>query len=238
MIQKVYSSKLYESVIKQIKGMISQGLLKKGDMLPSEKVLTQMTGVSRVTVREALKILSEKGIIETKKGKGSFVIFDPDKGSIENILFSSIREIREDFEHSSQVRLMFEPEIARMAASVASDRDIEYLGDLVDSTKKAIDGNEDTAELFDRFHEVIIETLNNPVLTELFTELIDLERPSEAVAAGDDTAYSLRLATYNQHYKIYEAIKGHNGEFAYFYMKEHLLSVLSAYSKYFQNISD
>ena len=238
MIQKIYPSKLYENVIKQIKGMISQGLLKKGDMLPSEKVLTELTGVSRVTVREALKVLAEKGIIETQKGKGSFVVFDPEQNSIENIFMSNVREIQDDFEHSSQVRLMFEPEIARMAASVASESDIEHLGDLIGSTKVAIEKDEDTVELFNRFHEVIIETLNNPILSDIFAKMIDLERPSETFTANAEMIQALKIENYSQHRKIYEAIRSHNGEFAYFYMKEHLLNVLSIYSKYFQSISE
>ena len=52
------TSKLYEQVLAQIESMILQGDFKKGDMLPSEKEIIDMTGVSRITVREALKKLS------------------------------------------------------------------------------------------------------------------------------------------------------------------------------------
>ena len=77
MLKKVQGiTTLYEQVVEQIKEMIAQGIYQKGDMLPSEKELMQMTGVSRITVREALKTLAEVGIIETRKGKGSFVLVD------------------------------------------------------------------------------------------------------------------------------------------------------------------
>ena len=56
--------------------MIAQGVYQKGDLLPSEKELIEMMGVSRITVRKALQILSEAGVIETRKGKGSFVAVD------------------------------------------------------------------------------------------------------------------------------------------------------------------
>ena len=65
--------KLYTQVLEQVKSMIAQGVYKKGDLLPSEKELIEMMGVSRITVRKALQILSEAGVIETRKGKGSFV---------------------------------------------------------------------------------------------------------------------------------------------------------------------
>ena len=73
MFQVVDRPKLYEQVVEQIKNMIVQGIYKKGDLLPSEKELIEMTGVSRITVREALRLLNEAGVIETHKGKGSFV---------------------------------------------------------------------------------------------------------------------------------------------------------------------
>ena len=68
--------KLYTQVLEQVKSMIAQGVYKKGDLLPSEKEIIEMMGVSRITVRKALKILSEAGVIETRKGKGSFVAVD------------------------------------------------------------------------------------------------------------------------------------------------------------------
>lgn len=74
MLQKVQNpTTLYEQVVEQIREQIAKGVYQKGDMLPSEKELIAMTGVSRITVREALKTLAEVGMIETKKGKGSFV---------------------------------------------------------------------------------------------------------------------------------------------------------------------
>jgi len=76
MFQVVDRPKLYEQVVEQIKNMIVQGIYKKGDLLPSEKELIEMTGVSRITVREALRLLNEAGVIETHKGKGSFVVVD------------------------------------------------------------------------------------------------------------------------------------------------------------------
>ena len=57
--------KLYTQVLEQVKSMIAQGVYKKGDLLPSEKELIEMMGVSRITVRKALQILSEAGVIET-----------------------------------------------------------------------------------------------------------------------------------------------------------------------------
>ncbi|MGL5434175.1 MAG: FadR/GntR family transcriptional regulator, partial [Lachnospiraceae bacterium] len=67
MLNKVTGLTLYEKIVWELKNLIAQGVYRKGELLPSEKELMEMTGVSRVTVREALRILAEVGIIETKK---------------------------------------------------------------------------------------------------------------------------------------------------------------------------
>lgn len=69
MFQIIERPKLYEQVVERIKDMIVRGIYKKGDLLPSEKELIEMTGVSRITVREALRLLNEAGVIETRRGK-------------------------------------------------------------------------------------------------------------------------------------------------------------------------
>lgn len=74
MFKVVAGRKLYEQLVEQIKSMIAQGVYQKGSLLPSEKELMESTGVSRITVREALRILSQAGVIETRRGKGSYVL--------------------------------------------------------------------------------------------------------------------------------------------------------------------
>ena len=75
-VNKLSSNPLYEQVFNRIKDSVRSGEYKKGDLIPSEKELMELMGVSRVTVRQALKMLSDSGIIETRKGKGSIVAVD------------------------------------------------------------------------------------------------------------------------------------------------------------------
>ena len=67
---------LYEQVVKMVKDQIVSGVYTKGDLLPSEKEMIDNFGVSRITVRKALSILSDMGYIRTEKGRGSEVILD------------------------------------------------------------------------------------------------------------------------------------------------------------------
>ena len=75
-MNKLSNKPLYDQVFDQIKDMIRSGTYCAGDQLPSEKELMERMGVSRVTVRQALRLLADAGIIETRKGKGSIVSVD------------------------------------------------------------------------------------------------------------------------------------------------------------------
>lgn len=125
MIQKITSMKLYEQVVQQIKNMVLNGTYKKGDLLPSEKELIKMTGVSRITVREGLRTLAEMGIIETKKGKGSIVLIDGKELMLQSEGEEGYITFRKNFELATNTRIVLEPEIARQAALKATEEDIK-----------------------------------------------------------------------------------------------------------------
>src|SRR6201997_3875663 len=73
MYKTVQTSRLYEQIVKQIEDSILKGALKSGDQLPAERELAQQFGVSRTAVREAVKALREKGLVEAYSGRGTFV---------------------------------------------------------------------------------------------------------------------------------------------------------------------
>lgn len=98
--------KLYTQVLEQVKSMIAQGVYKKGDLLPSEKELIEMMGVSRITVRKALQILGEAGVIETRKGKGSFVAVDASELAPASM---DLKKYCESFVQATQARLLLDP---------------------------------------------------------------------------------------------------------------------------------
>src|SRR5712692_12082348 len=66
-------SRLYEQIVQQVEDSILKGQLKPGDQLPAERDLAQSFGVSRTAVREAVKALCEKGLVEAYSGRGTFI---------------------------------------------------------------------------------------------------------------------------------------------------------------------
>ena len=199
--------KLYTQVLEQVKSMIAQGVYKKGELLPSEKELIEMMGVSRITVRKALQILGEAGVIETRKGKGSFVAVDASELAPASM---DLKKYCESFVQATQARLLLEPAIARQAAQTA------------------------TPEEVDHFHDVLVEMAHNPLVTDWIQQSHRLETdPTLSALIPPARQRSMSPQLEAQHQKIYEAIRDHKSEHAYFYMKEHLEFVLESYQEYF-----
>ncbi|MCY7008640.1 FadR family transcriptional regulator [Fusobacterium simiae] len=236
MIQKITSMKLYEQVVQQIKSMVLNGTYKKGDLLPSEKELIEMTGVSRITIREGLKILAEMGIIETKKGKGSIVLING-----KELIFQSEGEegylnFRKNFELSTNTRLLLEPEIARQASLKATEEDIEKMEMYLLHENKKLNVDQIQGINLEMFHQSILSVLKNPLLSDFFNTLTKLEADTNyTILIPPSRQTSVYNELNNQHYKILQAIKKHNEEFAYFYMKEHLIYLKDTYTKYFND---
>lgn len=223
----VAGRKLYEQVVEQIKSMIAQGVYLKGDMLPSEKELIESTGVSRITIREALRQLSEAGVIETRRGKGSYVLIDATElGRREDKRFA---EYRARFRQAGEVRLLMEPEAARQAALKASDEDIAEIGRCLRS--RQAEELEETGE----FHRAIIRVLDNPFLEEMLERVVSAERDAPILAlVPPNRQRSVQQLLERQHEKIFRAIKSRRAECAYCYMREHTLFRQRQYEEYFR----
>src|SRR6202041_2260726 len=113
----VRTSRLYEQIVQQIEDSILKGALKPGDQLPAERDLAQRFGVSRTAVREAVKTLREKGLVEAYSGRGTFVT-DGTSQAIRQSLDLMIRINQQDGSANLvELRLVLEPEIAGLAAS-------------------------------------------------------------------------------------------------------------------------
>lgn len=154
--------KLYEQVVERVNDMIARGLYKKDDLLPSEKELMEMMGVSRVTVREALRLLGEAGVIRTQKGKGSYVLVDASQFSGHEDVLTAYPKA---FMESTDLRILLEPAVARRVATCASEEERRAIGDYLDDFDRELED----------FHMSIILAAHNGMLTETFRKVINTE---------------------------------------------------------------
>ena len=224
MAKKVTTGKtLYNQVVERINTMIVQGIYRQGDLLPSEKELMEMMGVGRITIRESLRILNESGVIQTVKGKGSFVSVDFHQISQSQ----AFQNYRRDFMESTDTRILLEPAVARLVAETCGDETRLSIGQCL------------TAEsgVLENFHRSIIQAAHNQLLLSFFDQLTDVEgaQPTEKLLPPfRQKAVAEKFQV--QHERIFEAIRDKKGEYAYFYMKEHLEFVKRTYEDYFQSL--
>lgn len=220
---------LYEQVLKIIEEEIISGKYKKGDLLPSEKELTEKMGVSRITVRKALSILSEIGFIKKVKGRGSMVIFQMEDMVLNKWIYEEMKECRRSFEESTEIRLMLEPEIARQVALSASEEQIAQLKEISLLTQKDWPTN--------NFHLFLVAILDNQALKEIIGELVlGEETMMSQIVLNSGRKEDHRKIAYIEHEKILEAIIAKDGELAYYYMKKHIECVKEIYKEYFARI--
>lgn len=160
------SKLLAEEVEEQIFQYIRKKNIKVGDKLPSEFELCRQYGVSRSTIREAVKALIGKGILEVRRGSGTYVIgtipIDEDPFGIRSM--PDKEAIAMDL---VEVRLMIEPTMAEMAALRASKEEIERLRTLCDSVERKIKNEENYIKDDIAFHCCIAECSQNKIVEQI-----------------------------------------------------------------------
>lgn len=121
---------LSNEVAEDIKNYILRNKLTTGDKLPNETELSSMLDVSRITVREAIKTLSAMGIVEIRRGVGTFICNQP--GLTSDPLGLTFMESASLFDEIYQVRFIIEPESAALAAVNSTEEDIAEIQKILD----------------------------------------------------------------------------------------------------------
>ena len=142
---------LAEQVADGIMNLIQETPYKAGDKLPTEKELCERTGAGRNTVREALKILASRNVLEIRQGAGTFV--SEKQGIPDDPLgFSMVNDHVKLTKDLLQVRIMLEPQIAALAAQCAKENEIKELEGILEEMEAAMKKREDYSELDTKFH--------------------------------------------------------------------------------------
>jgi GntR family transcriptional repressor for pyruvate dehydrogenase complex len=213
---------LSQVIEKKIEEAIRQKKFEPGQKLPSELELGSMFGVSRTAVREALRMLSARGLINVRKGSGIFVnALSSLHASGPMSLYLELNFEKDYIMHVVQVRQIVEPDIARLAALHRNERDITALEkNLMELA--ACDPNDAMleAELDLEFHSLIARASGNPIITVILQPLFNLmPKIKSLVIAHVENAKS---AAVEYHRKIVDEIKLQNPEGAFEAMTQHL----------------
>ncbi len=172
----VQPERLYEQIVSQIEQRIVAGDLKAGDQLPSEHELAKQFAVSRTAVREAIRALHEKRLVEVRPGRGTFItngMPDAMRHSLDLLMkFGSMN----GFSHLVAVQEILEPEIAALAATRITDENIIPMREAVEIMDTALDNVDIFVEADLDFHLALAEATQNPIIPVLVDSIIDLLR--------------------------------------------------------------
>lgn len=217
MLSPIKSTKIYKKVMDQIKDIVTNGELKRGDKLPSERDLGEQLQVSRTSVREALKALETLGLIEVRHGEGNYIKDNFEDSLLEplSIVFlllgSKTCEILE-------LRKIIEPETAALAAKNITTEQLLELREIADELNNTEDIH--TSISLDRtFHNKIAEASGNSLISTIMFAVSSLI---------ENYIENSKMHTLNKeivkihHEEICHALETHNATEAAIAVKKHL----------------
>jgi GntR family transcriptional repressor for pyruvate dehydrogenase complex len=230
MFTPIKNTTVSEKVIEQIKEMVSNEVLQKGDKLPSERSMAEKLQVSRTSVREALKELEIMGLIESRHGEGNFI-----KSNFEDILlepFSTLFLIKESSaKEILELRSVIEKGTVALAAERIDDEQLKEIKDILDTAEVSNDEDE-LAELDVLLHYKIAQASKNFLLQSILNAVSSLIEASikdirKNILIGERHKDIIK----KQHNNLYLALKNHDVETAEKAMIEHLEFVNSEMEK-------
>ncbi|SRR5579883_1943314 len=216
----VRAPRLSDQVSTQLQAMIINQALKPGDKLPSERELCELLHVSRTVVREAVRVLVVKGLLEVRPG-GGMVVRAPDTTLVSELMSVMLRADSGDavFSQVLEVRRLLEVEIAGLAAERRTEADLQAIEAQLQemATYEADSARWSAADV--SFHASLAAATQNPLYSILLSSIVELLLEIRL------TGFSLpgtaqRALRYHQ--AIYEAIKARDREGARKAMFDHL----------------
>jgi GntR family transcriptional regulator, transcriptional repressor for pyruvate dehydrogenase complex len=178
MFQTAKQTKVFQDVVAQIQEAILDGRLKKGDTLPSERQLKDTFNISRGTLREALRVLEQKGLIEIKLGVGGgSVVKDVNSDQVSESLALLIRSQKVSLNHLAEFREDVEGSVAAHAANKCTEADILQLRELLKEARKCIDQGTSQRDAFieidKQIHLTFATVAQNPIYISVLHSIHD-----------------------------------------------------------------
>lgn len=213
-LNRIGSQGLHQHVIHEIGRRIIIGELPPGTVLPAEATLVETLGVSRTALREALRVLGAKGLVEARQKKGTIVRPKHAWNLLDADVFSwrlDSRELERVIAELHQLRRIIEPFAASLAASEARERDLELLRGAYREMEVAANDASAFVDPDVRFHLTIIAASGNSLLTSLGQVIAIALRAYFAIGITNPEG---QLPSLPYHKAVLDAIAAHNPEAA------------------------
>ena len=219
----VKKTRLYEKVAQQIQGLIRDGLLKPGDMLPPERELAETFQVSRSSLRDAIRTLEVMGLVEPRQGEGT-IVCELSAESLVSPLSTMLLGKRELVSELLDLRRILEPPLAARAAAHVTPDELSYMEDILTRQKEKVDRGELAVEEDSEFHYAIASAAKNGVVLKVVDVFMDLLRESRARSLQ---VKGRLQKSFGGHRRILNAIRRHDSAEAEFAMRRHIEEIES-----------
>jgi GntR family transcriptional repressor for pyruvate dehydrogenase complex len=229
-LSKVAPVRIFEQAVGQLRELISSGGINPGEKLPTEQDLGRQFNMSRSSVREALRVLEADGLVEVKRGLGTFVIQRSTARTAPKDLVLWLEQHGETLEQVLQVREAIEGLTAALAAVRASEEQLAEIRSIVEEQHNIIerlspDGDESVDELSRldiAFHLAIAGASGNDIANEIISHIIpDFQESNRAVLYLFKRAKKMQI----EHREVVTALEARNPAEAELAMRSHISRV-------------
>ena len=171
-------NRIFQDVVEQIQEAIISGRLNVGDRLPAERELKEMLQTSRSTLREALRVLEQKGLIEIKLGMGGGALVKTvSSDQVSESLDLLIRSQKVSLNHIAEFREKVEGDIAAIAARKATKENIKVMKKLLENARNAVEKGNDGHQIFIKadkeIHLYFAQISENPIYISILKTIHD-----------------------------------------------------------------
>jgi DNA-binding FadR family transcriptional regulator len=220
-------ARAYEQLAEALRESINAGILGEGDRLPSEARIAEQAGVSRSTVREALRMLQEAGLIERASPKVMVVSAQNDDPSHRE-LTAALRRRNVTFHHLHEALMTIEPELTRLATERAESGDIAALHENLAAQQRSLENYAEWCRLDEEFHLALAEMSGNPALILSRTPMTQLLLPvlNRFMRTPSLTSHALRY-----HHRILAEVEARDSELAAAVTRRHINDFRAAWEK-------
>ncbi|WP_342488220.1 FadR/GntR family transcriptional regulator [Cytobacillus sp. FSL W7-1323] len=219
MTQKRLSDSIADDIISMI---VIEKRFQPGDKLPNENELSEELNISRTTLREAIRILVTNGIVEIKRGRGTFIKEALDIDHMQH--FGLLTDAKINAKDLYEMRLIFEPEAAYYATIRASDQEMKRIIDYGLQIEEKIKKKQDRTAEEQKFHQSIVKATHNEFMEKLMPVIY------QAIDKGVILSVEKEVAikdTLTDHQMIMDFMMNRNPEGARSAMKIHILHAMS-----------
>jgi GntR family transcriptional repressor for pyruvate dehydrogenase complex len=221
LLSRVSIGRISEVIVEQVRLLIRQGQLLAGDRLPSERELCERFGVSRVTVREALRVLEANGLVEIRVGaRGGAFVTAPSSRLVGEGIADLISLATLTAGEVTEARQVFELGIVGLVCERATEEDVAALYEICDRSSAALQGDDYPLALSAEWHSRYAQSAHNRAVAMLVASLhgpllMSLEKAREAAPLHGHRGVE-------EHRSLVDAIAARDTERAKALMSEHL----------------